>query len=143
MAAIKATNTVPEKLIRKLLTAEGYRYRLHCKNLPGSPDIVLSKYKTVIFIHGCFWHRHPCHFGSSPKSNCEYWDKKFKSNIERDKKIIQSLSSSGWKVIIVWECAIKGKLRLTEHELQLKLSSIIQNEASGINEIEGCIQITT
>ena len=88
----------------------GYRFRLHSKNLPGSPHIVLPKYKTVIFVHGCFWHRHEnCKYASTPKTRQEFWNKKFNENILRDKKNLEILSSLGWKIIIIWECEIRNK----------------------------------
>ena len=108
MSAIKSKNTKPEIAVRKLLHSMGYRFRLHRKDLPGSPDIVLPKYKTVIFVHGCFWHRHQnCKYASNPKTRREFWEKKFKENIERDKKTQNKLKSLGWKTKIVWECELK------------------------------------
>ena len=108
MSAIKSKNTKPEITVRKLLHSMGYRFRLHRKDLPGSPDIVLPKYKTVIFVHGCFWHRHQnCKYASNPKTRREFWEKKFKENIERDKKTQEKLKNLGWKTKIVWECEIK------------------------------------
>jgi len=110
MSAIKSKNTKPEIAVRKLLHSMGYRFRLHRKDLPGSPDIVLPKYKTVIFVHGCFWHRHQnCKYASTPKTRQEFWNKKFNENINRDKINQENLSSKGWKIIIVWECEIKDK----------------------------------
>ena len=110
MSAIKSKNTKPEIKVRKLLHAMGYRFRLHRKDLPGSPDIVLPKYKTVIFVHGCFWHRHKnCKYASNPKTRQEFWEAKFRENINRDKLNQENLSSKGWKIIIVWECEIKDK----------------------------------
>ena len=110
MAAIKSKNTKPEIKVRKVLHSMGYRFRLHSKNLPGSPDIVLPKYKTVIFVHGCFWHRHQnCKYASTPKTRQEFWNKKFNENINRDKINQENLSSKGWKIIIIWECEIKNK----------------------------------
>jgi DNA mismatch endonuclease (patch repair protein) len=123
MAAIKSSNTLPEIYIRKTLFSEGLRYRLNQKNLPGKPDIVLAKYKTAIFIHGCFWHRHNCHLGSTPKSNTEFWIEKFNANVSRDRGNVKSLLDLGWKTIIVWECAIKGKFKLPENILRLSLLS--------------------
>jgi DNA mismatch endonuclease (patch repair protein) len=137
MAAIKASNTRPEKYVRKLLTAEGFRYRLHSKQLPGNPDIVLSKYNTVMLIHGCFWHRHKCSLGSTPKSNIDFWVKKFHMNLERDQNNIKSLLELGWKVIIVWECAVKGKFRIPENILTLNLSSAIRDSTPKLIEIKG------
>ena len=110
MSAIKSKNTKPEIKVRKILHSMGYRFRLHSKDLPGSPDIVLPKYKTVIFVHGCFWHRHQnCKYASTPKTRQEFWNKKFNENINRDKINQENLSSKGWKIIIVWECEIKDK----------------------------------
>ena len=110
MSAIKSKNTKPEIAVRKLLHSMGYRFRLHRKDLPGSPDIVLPKYKTVIFVHGCFWHRHEnCKYASNPKTRQEFWEAKFRENINRDKLNQENLSSNGWKIIIVWECEIKDK----------------------------------
>ena len=110
MSAIKSKNTKPEIKVRKVLHSMGYRFRLHSKDLPGSPDIVLPKYKTVIFVHGCFWHRHEnCKYASTPKTRQEFWNKKFNENINRDKINQENLSSKGWKIIIVWECEIKNK----------------------------------
>ena len=110
MSAIKSKNTKPELKVRKILHSMGYRFRLHSKDLPGSPDIVLPKYKTVIFVHGCFWHRHQnCKYASTPKTRQEFWNKKFNENINRDKINQENLSSKGWKIIIVWECEIKDK----------------------------------
>ena len=138
MSAIKASNTTPEVYIRKILFSEGFRYRINQKNLPGKPDIVLAKYKTVVFVHGCFWHRHQCHLGGTPKSNVDFWDRKFDMNLNRDKRITQTLLNLGWKVIIIWECAIRGKFKQTEDLLRLKLSSSIRGNPQKFIEIEGC-----
>ena len=108
MSCIKGKNTKPEELVRKFLFANGFRYRKNDKRLPGSPDIVLPKYKTVIFVNGCFWHGHEgCKYFVWPKSNKEFWENKIKANIERDNKKINQLVERGWKVITVWECELK------------------------------------
>jgi len=110
MSAIKSKNTKPEIKVRKVLHSMGYRFRLHVKDLPGSPDIVLPKYKTVIFVHGCFWHRHKnCKYASTPKTRQEFWEAKFRENCNRDRLNQEDLFSKGWKIIIVWECEIKDK----------------------------------
>ena len=110
MSAIKSKNTKPEVEVRKLLHSMGFRFRLHKKDLPGSPDIVLPKYKTVIFVHGCFWHRHQnCKYASNPKTRVDFWNKKFNDNIERDNKNQKDLKSLGWESKIIWECEIKNK----------------------------------
>jgi len=110
MSRIKGKDTKPEMIVRSALHKSGYRFRLHRKDLPGKPDITLPKFKTVIFIHGCFWHRHQeCKYCYTPKSNVEKWQKKFKENVARDKKVQSELSKTGWKVIVIWECEVKSK----------------------------------
>ena len=109
MSRIKGKNTKPEILVRKFLHGNGYRFRIHRKDLPGKPDIVLPKYKVVVFVHGCFWHRHKnCKYSSSPKTHTEFWEEKFRRNVERDKQNIADLESLGWKVLVVWECEVKN-----------------------------------
>ena len=109
MAAIKSKNTKPEIVVRKMLYALGYRFRLHRKDLPGSPDIVLPKYKTVIFVHGCFWHRHEnCKYASTPKTRKEFWTQKFKTNIERDIQIQEKIKNIDWRSVVIWECETKN-----------------------------------
>ena len=108
MRGIRARNTTPELCVRKGLFASGFRYRLHAKNLPGKPDIVLNKYNSLIFVNGCFWHGHKgCKFFRMPKSNLEYWKPKIAKNIENDKKHQKELKALGWKVVVVWECELK------------------------------------
>ena len=105
MSAIKSKNTKPEVEVRKLLHSMGFRFRLYKKDLPGSPDIVLPKYKTVIFVHGCFWHRHQnCKYASNPKTRVDFWNKKFNDNIKRDIKNQEDLKSLGWESKIICEC---------------------------------------
>ena len=109
MSNIKSKNTKPELVVRRLIFHMGYRYRLHRKDLPGKPDITFAKMKKVIFIHGCFWHKHDCPKGQSkPKTNSDFWGKKRVTNIERDKKNIQELRSMGWQVLVIWECWISN-----------------------------------
>ncbi|XKH01818.1 DNA mismatch endonuclease Vsr [Marinobacter nauticus] len=113
MAAIKGKNTKPEILLRKALFKQGFRFRLHRKDLPGKPDIVLPKYNAVIFVQGCFWHGHDnCPMFKLPASRKEFWEEKILKNKERDSINIQLLNDSGWRVAEVWECALKGKRRL-------------------------------
>lgn len=108
MSQIKGKNTKPEMLVRKFLHAHGFRYRLHVKNLPGKPDIVLPKYKTVIFVHGCFWHGHEgCKYFVIPKTRTDWWLNKINSNIANDRKAISELKSMGWNIINLWECELK------------------------------------
>ena len=118
MSAIKSKNTKPEIAVRKLLHSMGYRFRLHRKDLPGSPDIILPKYKTVIFVHGCFWHRHEnCKYATTPKTRKEFWENKFKANINRDNLNQANLLLRGWKIIIIWECQLKGDIKKLIREL--------------------------
>ena len=109
MSAIKSKNTKPEIAVRKLLHSMGYRFRLHSKDLPGSPDIVLPKYKTVIFVHGCFWHRHEnCKYASTPKTRKEFWNKKFTENKKRDSEIQEKIKILDWRSVVIWECETKN-----------------------------------
>lgn len=106
MSGIRGKDTKPEMIVRKALHRAGYRYRLHVKDLPGKPDIVLPKYKTVIFVHGCFWHRHDCEKFKWPKTRPEFWREKIEGNVERDRETVSDLEKLGWKVLLVWECEV-------------------------------------
>lgn len=110
MAAIKGKDTKPEMIVRKYLFSRGMRFRVQVRKLPGNPDIVLPKYKTVIFVNGCFWHGHEdCKYFRLPKSNVEFWKEKIGRNIERDRESMQALLDLGWKIIRVWECELRNK----------------------------------
>lgn len=109
MSMIRSKNTKPEERVRKHLFSKGFRYRKNEKKLPGCPDIVLPKYQTVIFVNGCFWHKHDCPRFVWPSSNQEYWKPKIMGNVERDQKHYEVLRSLGWNVLIVWECELKKK----------------------------------
>ena len=110
MAAIKGKDTKPEMIVRKYLFSRGLRFRVQVKKLPGTPDIVLPKYKIVVFVNGCFWHGHEgCKYFRLPKSNVEFWREKIERNIERDKESMKALFDLGWKVIRVWECELRNK----------------------------------
>lgn len=112
MSRIRSKDTKPEMLVRKFLFSKGYRFRLHVKNLAGKPDIVLPKYRTVIFIHGCFWHGHEqCKYFVVPKTRTEWWLNKISKNTSNDLTAEQALSSEGWKVITIWECELKTTIR--------------------------------
>ncbi|MCK4708642.1 MAG: DNA mismatch endonuclease Vsr [Gammaproteobacteria bacterium] len=113
MAAIKSKDTKPELIIRKALFAQGFRYKLHDKKLPGKPDLVFPKYHAIIFIHGCFWHRHNnCHLFKWPKSRTDFWKKKINRNVEVDTRTYKQLKKEGWYILTIWECALKGKNKL-------------------------------
>lgn len=107
MSRICSANTKPELAVRSLLHRMGYRFRLHRKDLPGKPDIILPKYKTVIFVHGCFWHRHKnCKYAYKPKSRVKFWEEKLSGNADRDKKKQSELKLLGWNVVVIWECEL-------------------------------------
>lgn len=124
MSKISGKETKPETLVRKYLFDKGFRYRKNDARFPGKPDIVLPKYKTAIFIHGCFWHGHRCKAGKLPETNKEFWESKINSNIERDKKNQRELEKLGWKVVVAWQCELRNKklsakkLKETEQKIQ-------------------------
>ena len=124
MAKVSGVNTKPEIKVRQYLFSKGFRYRKNVNDLPGKPDIVLPKYKTIIFIHGCFWHGHEnCEAANLPATNVEYWTKKVSSNIKRDFHNKELLKMSGWNVIVIWECELKKKNR--EKRLDLLIKEIL------------------
>lgn len=110
MSRIRSTNTKPEEIVRKYLFSHGFRYRKNDKRYPGKPDIVLSKYRTIIFVNGCFWHMHGCSRSRLPRSIQDYWKPKIERNIQRDADNKQKLELDGWKVIVVWECELKKRI---------------------------------
>lgn len=115
MARIRKTDTRPEMIVRQAVHALGYRFRLHRRDLPGSPDLVLPRHRKIIFVHGCFWHRHDCRDGRKlPNSKREYWGPKLARNAARDAKNLRALSELGWDVLVLWECELKNNARLTE-----------------------------
>ncbi|MDI9597566.1 MAG: DNA mismatch endonuclease Vsr [Atribacterota bacterium] len=128
MRQIKSRDTKPEILVRSILHSLGYRFRIHKKNLPGNPDIVLPKHKTVIFVNGCFWHQHPnCNRANIPKTNEGYWHPKLIKNIERDRIAHKALSDLGWNVVIIWECMLKDREKLIDFILRnLSKDCIVQ-----------------
>ena len=125
MSRIKNKNTSPELRVRKTLYSMGYRFRLHAKDLPGKPDIIMRKYKTAIFVHGCFWHRHKnCKDCTTPTGNRNFWLEKFEGNVKRDRKNQKLLRNAGWKVFVVWQCEtekpekLNGKLSMIKNSIQ-------------------------
>lgn len=116
MGRIAGKNTKPELAVRSILHRMGFRFRVNQKDLPGKPDIVLKKHRTIIMVHGCFWHRHPnCSDATTPKTRTEFWQKKFDDTVARDKRNIEALTGSGWNVIIVWQCELKNPGTLAEY----------------------------
>ena len=130
MSQIRAKNTKPELLVRRFLHANGFRFRLHRKDLPGKPDIVLPKYKTVIFVHGCFWHGHKgCKYFVVPKTRREWWVKKINTNKANDQKAVKYLKKTGWQTINLWECDLKAiRIEDTKARLCIKLASFLRHE---------------
>lgn len=121
MSHIHGKDTKPEEIIRKYLFSRGYRYRKNDSRYPGKPDVVLPKYHTAIFAHGCFWHRHPgCRYATTPATNSEFWQKKFDQNVARDKKVQEKLKADGWNVIVVWECELSRKADCEERLQRLE-----------------------
>lgn len=138
MAGIRSKNTRPELLVRRLLHRLGYRFRLHRKDLPGKPDIVLPKWNTVIFVHGCFWHGHSnCPLFRLPKSRTQFWAEKIAVNRVRDAEAKAILTALGWRVLEVWECASKGRTAIPTTELRSKLENAISGENALNVEIRG------
>ncbi len=124
MSRIRGKDTSIEKKVRSYLFAQGLRFRKNVSKLPGKPDIVLPKYHTVIFVHGCFWHRHQgCKYATSPSTNVEYWERKFEKNVENDGNHIAELKSHGWKVLVVWECDVKHRFKDVMEDLVRKIKS--------------------
>lgn len=113
MSRIRSKGTGPERAVRSLLHRLGFRFRLNRSDLPGSPDIVLPKYHAVIFVHGCFWHRHKgCNLAATPKSNTAFWEQKFRNNVARDEHACLELAQTGWKTLVIWECELRDKMTL-------------------------------
>ena len=121
MSRIRAKDTKPELTIRRLLFADGFRYRIHVKTLPGTPDLVLPKYRAVIFVHGCFWHGHDgCKYAKLPETHGEFWRDKISKNKERDQRVRQELVSGGWRVLTIWTCSINNQAKVKETYTQVK-----------------------
>ncbi len=130
MAGIRGVDTTPERLIRSLLHRNGFRFTLHANDLPGKPDIVLPKYGAVIFVHGCFWHGHQCHMFKWPKSNSAFWRKKIEANSRRDTVNYQALRDANWRLLVIWECVLKGKDRCNEAGVSAALQTWLSSGAA-------------
>lgn len=137
MSKIKGKNTKPEKMVRSALHAEGYRFRLHRKDLPGNPDIVLPKYRAAIYVNGCFWHGHECPLFKWPKTREEFWRTKILENMHRDQKNYQKIISMGWRVCVVWECSIRSRSYETLNASMQRLTEWL-NAGSSFYEIQRC-----
>jgi DNA mismatch endonuclease (patch repair protein) len=124
MSRIRGRDTAPEREVRSILHRMGCRFRLHVSRLPGRPDVVLPRYRSVVVVHGCFWHRHAnCRFAYTPKSNIDFWAKKFDENVDRDRRVAAALKQLGWRVITVWECEVQTPTRLRSRLSRLLLGS--------------------
>lgn len=137
MASVHGKDTTPEMVVRKSLHRLGFRYRLHCKDLPGSPDLVFPRYRAVIFIHGCFWHRHGCRMTTTPSTRRAFWEEKFRANEERDRRGIALLHEQGWRILVIWECWLKRGSKYNHTTLMNMVSQWIQGS---ISDDEICIQ---
>lgn len=143
MRAIRHRDTRPELLIRKSLFARGFRYRLNVPNLPGKPDLVFPRYHAVILIHGCFWHGHPCYLFKLPGTRPAFWQQKIDSNKLRDIIVQDKLRAAGWRVAIVWECALKGRHKTALSLITDQLSSWLSDSWTPFLEIAGAESIST
>ena len=120
MSRVRSKDTSPEMRVRSQMHRSGYRYRLHVKDMPGAPDIVMPRYRTAVFVNGCFWHRHPgCSRASIPKTNTAFWERKFENNVARDEGVHASLRQDGWAVVVVWECQTRNRKTLTDTLLDI------------------------
>jgi DNA mismatch endonuclease (patch repair protein) len=135
MSGIRGKDTNPELVVRKGLFRRGFRYRLHDARLPGKPDIVLPKYRAIVLVNGCFWHGHGCHLFKWPKTRQHFWKTKILGNVERDRRNLDLYKDEGWRVVIVWECALKGKERLS-------LDSVISSITQWLYRGEGNLEIS-
>jgi DNA mismatch endonuclease (patch repair protein) len=121
MSRVRTRDTAPEMLVRSILHRLGYRFRLHDRRLPGSPDIVLPRFQTVIFVHGCFWHSHRCRRGKTPTTNVRFWSKKLRRNKQRDVRVRRELTHKGWRVIVIWQCELRNTRKLESQIRSLKI----------------------
>ena len=132
MAAVRARDTKPELLIRTALHAAGFRYRLDVRNLPGRPDIVLPRFRAVVFVHGCFWHRHECDLFRWPETRPEFWHEKLNTNAVRDQKAAKALAKAGWRQAVIWECALKGRNKRDFQDTMQRLTGWIKSDRKAI-----------
>lgn len=136
MSGIRGKNTTPELIIRKGLHAMGFRFRLHAANLPGKPDLVLPRYNAVILVNGCFWHGHDCHLFKWPSTRTEFWKTKITRNKQKDSESLNALRQLGWRVLVVWECSLKGKTRMPAGKVIEKAAEWIRSERN-MDHIKG------
>ena len=135
MAGIRGKDTRPEMIVRKALFRKGFRYKLHDKKLPGRPDLVFPKYRAVIFVHGCFWHQHHCHLFKWPATRRDFWKAKLDANASTDLRVVRRLMGEGWRIMVIWECALKGRTKLP-------LEAITQRAATWLTFGTGHVEIS-
>lgn len=128
MAAIRSRDSRAELIVRRGLHRSGLRFRLHDRSLPGTPDLVFRKHKAVVFVHGCFWHHHDCHLFKWPQTRAEFWEQKIRRNVENDQAAFDELRRRGWRVAVVWECALKGRHRLNGQEVIQSLATWVSSD---------------
>ena len=136
MSGIRGKDTRPELAIRRALHAKGFRFRLHASDIPGKPDLVLPKFHAAIFVNGCFWHRHDCHLFRMPSTRTEFWSEKIERNVCRDELVREQLQDAGWRFLIVWECALKGRTRLGIDEVITRIIDWLRGSQPSL-EIRG------
>lgn len=132
MAAVRSRDTKPEMMVRKALHASGLRYRLNARDLPGKPDIVLPRHRAVVFVHGCFWHRHECELFRWPESRTEFWRDKLNANAARDITAAEALDHAGWRRVVIWECALRGKKKRDFQDTMQRLIAWIKSDEQAI-----------
>lgn len=137
MSRVRGRDTTPEMLVRRGLHARGLRYRLHDPKLPGRPDLVFPKYRAALFVHGCFWHAHGCALSKLPATREDFWKKKLEGNAARDRRTINTLRADGWRVLVIWECALRGPGRRTADDVMAAVASSIRSGMRSVLEFTG------
>ena len=141
MSRVRDRDTKPEMVIRRGLHARGLRFRLHSRDLPGRPDLVFAKYRAAVFVHGCFWHAHGCPMFKWPQTRKDFWREKITKNMERDRIAMSRLKDLGWRVLTVWECALKGPGRVPVDHLLVRCESFVLHNTTELEEIRGRLQL--
>ncbi|MDN0107741.1 DNA mismatch endonuclease Vsr [Yersinia rochesterensis] len=142
MRAIRTKDTAIEVKLAKILDLLGLSYRVQIRELPGKPDFVIDDYRAIIFVHGCFWHKHNCYLFKTPATRTDFWLKKIQENVKRDNDVIKHLSADGWKVLVVWECALRGKYKLTDNDISVRVEEwICSSEVNAQIDTKGISQV--
>lgn len=142
MRAIRTKDTAIEVKLAKILDLLGLSYRVQIRELPGKPDFVIDDYRAIIFVHGCFWHKHNCYLFKTPATRTDFWLKKIQGNVKRDNDVMKYLSADGWKVLVVWECALRGKYKLTDNDISARVEEwICSSEVNAKIDTQGISQV--